>query len=124
MRKKQVSVLIPIRNGKILALRRSDDVISYNGFWNFPGGAVDPGEFTAGAAIRELEEESGLIVSEDDISFLGEVEADNKIIYFYITTKAEGQVKINSESTEYAWMPIEGLSKHMYIPLDSETARS
>jgi mutator protein MutT len=113
----QVSILIPIRGNKFLGLRRSE-TSSFGGFWNFPGGSVDPGEFTAGAAVRELEEESGLTVSEDDISFFGTVEVHDKMLYFYVTTEAKGEVKINSESSEYAWITVDEIPNYEFIQLN------
>jgi len=44
--------------GRILLLRRSDG----DNLWGFPGGAVEPGEGAAEAAVREVREEIGLEV--------------------------------------------------------------
>ena len=48
-----------VRNdaGQILFLVRSD-----NGLWDLPAGAIDPGETPAQAVVREVREETGLIV--------------------------------------------------------------
>jgi 8-oxo-dGTP pyrophosphatase MutT (NUDIX family) len=53
------SVAAIIRNqaGQILFLVRSD-----NGLWDLPAGAIDPGETPAQAIVREVREETGLIV--------------------------------------------------------------
>lgn len=118
MEKRQVSILIPIRGKKFLALRRSK-TSSWGGYWNFPGGSVDPGEFAPGAAVRELEEESGLTVSEDDIEFFGTVEVSDKMLYFFVTTEAKGEVAINKESSEYAWITTDEIPNYEFIPLNN-----
>ncbi len=53
------SVAAIIRNeaGQILFLVRSD-----NGLWDLPAGAIDPGETPTQAVVREVREETGLIV--------------------------------------------------------------
>jgi 8-oxo-dGTP pyrophosphatase MutT (NUDIX family) len=43
--------------GRLLLMRRADD-----GVWQLPGGAVDPGEAPAQALVREVYEETGLVV--------------------------------------------------------------
>lgn len=53
------SVAALIRNdaGEILFQRRADD-----GLWSLPSGSIDPGETPAMSVIREVREETGLIV--------------------------------------------------------------
>jgi len=53
------SVAAIVRNqaGQILFLVRAD-----NGLWDLPAGAIDPGETPAQAVVREVHEETGLIV--------------------------------------------------------------
>ncbi len=57
-----------------LALVTSDDRVlvvkaNYKSYWSFPGGIIDPKETPAQAAIRETEEETGISVSQSDITF-------------------------------------------------------
>jgi len=52
-----VAALIRDAEGRILLQRRSDD-----GRWNLPAGAIDPGESPAEAVVREVREETGLVV--------------------------------------------------------------
>lgn len=52
-----VSALIRDDAGRLLLERRAD-----SGDWSLPGGAVDPGEAPAQALVREVREETGLVV--------------------------------------------------------------
>jgi 8-oxo-dGTP diphosphatase len=108
--KLQVAILVPIMNGKVLILKRTK-LSSWPGYWNFPGGSVESEEFVYAAAIRELEEESGLKVDSDEIDFLETIELKDKIIYLFATDKATGVVKINQESSDYAWINLEDIYK-------------
>ena len=51
-----------IRDGKILMVRHQHEGRNY---WTLPGGGLEHGETPAQAAIREVAEETGLIVSID-----------------------------------------------------------
>ena len=56
------------RDGKILVLRRSLDDEHAPGRVDFPGGKVEPGEALTAAAVRETQEESGITLSERNLS--------------------------------------------------------
>lgn len=45
---------------KVLVVRRAKD--PYRGFWSLPGGGIEAEESVLGAALREVEEETGLRV--------------------------------------------------------------
>lgn len=51
------AALVRNAGGQILMQRRSD-----NGLWSLPGGAIDPHETPTDAAVREVWEETGLLV--------------------------------------------------------------
>lgn len=59
-------VLAEPGNGErwILLIQRGQPGENGHGTWALPGGSIDPGESPAAAARRELEEETGLSVSE------------------------------------------------------------
>ncbi len=58
-----VCAVIQKPNGEFLLARRPAGKV-YAGYWEFPGGKVEPGESTAHATTRELDEELGIIVEE------------------------------------------------------------
>ncbi|NMG31667.1 Nudix family hydrolase [Aromatoleum evansii] len=49
------------RDGRFLLGQRAPDTF-YAGYWEFPGGKVEPGESPADALVRELDEELGIRV--------------------------------------------------------------
>ncbi len=53
--------VITRRDGRFLLGQRAPDTF-YAGYWEFPGGKVEPGESPAVALVRELEEELGIRV--------------------------------------------------------------
>jgi ADP-ribose pyrophosphatase YjhB (NUDIX family) len=51
------------QNKKILLCRLSQQVPNLKGLWILPGGGLDFGEDTRAALVREVEEETGLLVT-------------------------------------------------------------
>ncbi len=58
-----VGAVVKDAEGRLLLIRRSD-----NGFWALPGGAQDLGESVSQAVVREVEEETGILVEVTGIS--------------------------------------------------------
>jgi ADP-ribose pyrophosphatase YjhB (NUDIX family) len=61
-----VRVLV-LQEGHVLLMRLSADM--FDGCWNLPGGHVMPGENAVAAAVRELQEEVGLHVRAENLTF-------------------------------------------------------
>lgn len=59
--------MLIVAEGAVLLLRDTDPGLLGARWWVTPGGGVDAGETTSQAAVRELEEETGLVVSSQDL---------------------------------------------------------
>ncbi|WP_281689020.1 NUDIX hydrolase [Pseudonocardia thermophila] len=60
-------VLLLDSSGRLLLFRAFDPADPANTWWYTVGGAVEPGEALRSAAVREVREETGLVVAEDDL---------------------------------------------------------
>ncbi len=84
--------VIVVDNGRILTGTRSSD--SGNGLICGPGGHIENGETPEQAAVRETQEEFGIIPKELILIGRGPVEADTKLSpYIFLCTEYEGEVK-------------------------------
>lgn len=60
--------VIPVSpRGRVLLLRGHDPNTPTESYWFTIGGQIDPGETARGAAVRELEEEVGIVIDESDL---------------------------------------------------------
>ncbi len=93
---------------KYLLLRHSN-----GGHWSFPKGHLEGGETPREAAIRELDEETGLspekILSgfREEVSYSyrrGGEEVDKTVIYFLaLVDSGTGEVTLSPEHLDYRW---------------------
>lgn len=87
----------------------------------FPGGHVESGESFVAAAIREVYEETGLVV--ESLQLCGIKEWENEdgsryIVFFYKTNRFSGELKSSSEGNVY-WTDLESL-RQQKLSLDFE----
>jgi predicted NUDIX family NTP pyrophosphohydrolase len=79
--------------------------------WSIPKGEIENEEDIKNTAIRELEEETGIVLTDEDkekIFYLGEVKSKNKIVYVFALEKDLGdeiKIKSNLVKTEFGEFP-------------------
>ncbi len=110
MRDCSLSIIFNPDRSEILLLQRKDVPI-----WVLPGGGIDPGERPEEAAIREVYEETGLVVS------IARLAAEYSPINRF-TTKAHlfecridsGTLLVGDEARRVAFFPLKALPAHLF----------
>lgn len=102
----------------ILLEHRSDD-----DRWSLPGGWIEPGEAARVAAVRELQEESGLIANPENLHLLDEfsgtqhIYANGDVIYstklVYVVRRCGGTLQHNHESLELRRFPLDEIPENV-----------
>jgi 8-oxo-dGTP pyrophosphatase MutT (NUDIX family) len=113
-----VNVIVENDQGEILLIQRSD-----NGNWALPGGAIDIGESLTQAAIREVQEETGITCQ---ITGLVGIYTDPKHIILYTSNNearqefsivlagrfARGHTTTSAESIDVHWASLADIDRY------------
>ena len=118
------AVVVVNKMGQVLILKRASHSAAYPNHWNFPGGSLDEGETPSEAAIRELREETGLMVSKPYLNHFETRTLPKITIYYFITGEYQGQVAINSESSDYKWVSLKELEEFNMIPMSPQVVEN
>ena len=115
----EASVVIVINEeGRVLALKRSAESITFPEYWSFPGGGADPGEDPFLCAARECKEETYLELDLESLTFIFCHNANGKAIKFFWTKSFTGTVTLDVENTDYKWVYPSQLGSLMpFIPM-------
>jgi ADP-ribose pyrophosphatase YjhB (NUDIX family) len=110
--------VVATEDGYVLLIKRGD-----NGEWAFPGGFINPDEFSWNAAAREAQEEAGIdffltYVSSPRFLFNGKVDdhrnTDDRWVEttaYLFTIPERVEVKGGDDATEAAWVTVEEAEK-------------
>jgi ADP-ribose pyrophosphatase YjhB (NUDIX family) len=98
---KVVACSILEQNGKIVLLKR--DIEPQKGKWVIPGGYVDRGEELRTAAMRETEEECGLITSIEDLVGVYSYPGRMAVVVVYKAHYVSGELVSGDETAAARW---------------------
>jgi len=95
----RIAVVILRREGKVLIAQRSSELEWAPGAWHFPGGSVEEGESVTDAAVREISEELGVLISPADLKLQGVVaydvdDGEDSDVFYFSTSVWQGEPKI------------------------------
>lgn len=99
---------------QVFITKRPDDKHK-GGFWEFPGGKVEQGETIEQAMIRELEEEIGIVTTEQQLFEHLEFDYVDKALKFdFITvTQFEGE-PYGKEGQQGQWVAVSALNDYSF----------
>ena len=107
-----------VTNGTVLCAQRGPGK-SLAGYWEFPGGKVEPGETKEAALVRECQEELGVVVSVGDLFM--EVTHSYPDLTVHLTLFHAVIVQGEPQKLEHQdirWITREEISQYPFCPAD------
>ena len=115
----EVVAAIIIKDGEVFATQRGYG--EWQGWWEFPGGKIEPGETSQEALVREIHEELDADISVG--ALLETVEWDyptfHLTMHCYLCTLLSDSLNLN-EHQAAAWLTPQTLSTVKWLPADEE----
>ena len=119
---------VVVDQGRVLLVRRGTEPMK--GQWSLPGGLVELGEPLLAAVVREVREETGLMVEPvelvellDRIHRQGERVRYHYVIADYLCRVAGGQLQAASDADAARWAERAEWNSHSALQIDPITAR-
>ncbi len=89
--------------------------------WGVPAGKLDPGETNIQAAVRELYEETGIVVDETDLDFLKTLYVKGTVDFlfhmFFLDMDHKHPITLpKNELIESAWVPFKEVKRLPLVP--------
>jgi ADP-ribose pyrophosphatase YjhB (NUDIX family) len=117
-----------VDEGRVLLVQRGREPLK--GHWSLPGGMVELGESLQAGVIREVEEETGLLVEPVElIELLDRIHRDGErvryhyVIADYLCRVTGGDLKAASDADAVRWVERAEWNSHSALVLDPVTVR-
>lgn len=111
-----VALVLVQQNGKTLLIQEAKP--AYRGRWFLPGGRLEVGELLADAAVREVQEESGIEVQLQGLMCIDQLLADtsevpNRLRFVFKAEAVGGALKhaADEHSLQAAWFEREEIAR-------------
>ena len=105
-----------LRDGRVLASRRTEPP-RLAGYWEFPGGKVEPGEGDHEALVRELREELQVEVEVGDRLGDDLPIGATAVLRVYLCRLLDGEPAL-VDHDEHRWLGVDELLDVPWIPVD------
>jgi 8-oxo-dGTP diphosphatase len=124
MRVEVVAAVLQRDDGSFLLAQRPEGKV-YAGYWEFPGGKVEPGESAAAALARELHEELGIDVRQSYPWLTRDYDYEHAHVRlrFRRVTQWSGELR-GLESQAFAWQRVGRLTASPLLPANGPILRA
>jgi 8-oxo-dGTP diphosphatase len=101
------------RRGELLLVRRGGE--PFKGCWALPGGFMEMDETIEHCAVRELQEETGIAMTEDDLRLIGIYSAPGRdprgrtVTAAYALRVDDAKATAGDDASEVRWWPLNNL---------------
>jgi 8-oxo-dGTP diphosphatase len=116
--------IVAIKNGQVLLVRHEEAAAHFTGALGQPAGRIEPGETAKEAALREFQEETGLVANPNEFvelptNYEATIEGKTGPRHFYhrvfLAKQFTGNL-IADEKTTPLWVDIEDLKNLTLLP--------
>lgn len=103
-------ILVRDDEGRVLLVRRKFE--PFAGLWTMPAGFIEYGEEVAETAVRELEEETGLVIEIDGIHAVESCRDDprgNTVLVLFVGHVKGGKLEAGDDAEEVGFFSLDSL---------------
>lgn len=113
-----------MHDGKMLLIRRSETDSRRPLEWDLPGGWVDDGESFDAAVIREIREETGIVVSQSEPKLVythTAIKGDKNVNWlFFVVEATDSTVVLSNEHVAFEWVSLNSAEQAITYDVQSE----